>query len=238
MLRKKFVTKIAVVTGANRGIGFEVCRQLGQQGLHVILTSRDEAKGQEAVDTLRREGLEISHHLLEVTDLASIAALHRFIEAKFNRLDVLVNNAGVYPDEGVSIFDVSLETMRETMEINFYGPLYLCRAFIPLMRRRNYGRVVNVSSGAGAITDMDGRTGAYKISKLALNGLTRIMAAEVRRYNIKVNTMCPGWVRTDMGGPAAPRSPVQAADTIVWLATLPDNGPTGGFFRDRKAIPW
>lgn len=129
------MTKIAVVTGANRGIGFEVCRQLGQQGLHVVLTSPDEARGQEAVDTLRREGLEISHHPLDVTDLESVAALYRLIEAKFNRLDVLVNNGGISLDEGATIFDVSPETMRSTMEINFYGPLYLCRSFIPLMRR-------------------------------------------------------------------------------------------------------
>lgn len=232
------MTKIALVTGANRGIGFEVCRQLAEKGLRVILTSRDEAKGQEAAEILRREGYDLSYHPLEVTDVESVAKLREFVVGQFERLDVLVNNAGVYLDEGVSIFDVSLETMRLTQEINFYGPLYLCRAFVPLMRQHNYGRVVNVSSGAGSITEMDGWTGAYKISKVALNALTRIMAAEVRGYNIKVNTMCPGWVSTDMGGPGAPVTPATAADTIIWLATLPDNGPTSGFFRNRKTIPW
>jgi NAD(P)-dependent dehydrogenase (short-subunit alcohol dehydrogenase family) len=232
------MAKIALVTGANRGIGFEVCRQLAEHGLHVILTSRDATKGQEAIETLRREGYELSYHQLEVTDLTSVAILHKFVVNQFGRLDVLINNAAVYLDEGVSIFEVSLETMRLTQEINFYGPLYLCRVFVPLMRRNGYGRVVNVSSGAGSITEMDGWTAAYKISKVALNALTRIVAAEVRGYNIKVNTMCPGWVSTEMGGPGAPVTPTEAADTVVWLATLPDNGPTSGFFRNRKPIPW
>jgi NAD(P)-dependent dehydrogenase (short-subunit alcohol dehydrogenase family) len=232
------MTKFALVTGANRGIGFEVCRQLAEKGLRVILTSRDEAKGREAAELLRQEGYDLNYYPLEVADLESVARLREFVVSQFERLDVLVNNAGVYLDEGVSIFDVSLETMRLTQEINFYGPLYLCRAFVPLMRQHNYGRVVNVSSGAGSITEMDGWTGAYKISKVALNALTRIVAAEVRGYNIKVNTMCPGWVSTDMGGPGAPVTPAAAADTIIWLATLPDNGPTSGFFRNRKPIPW
>jgi NAD(P)-dependent dehydrogenase (short-subunit alcohol dehydrogenase family) len=118
------------------------------------------------------------------------------------------------------------------------GPLYLCRTFVPLMRQQNYGRVVNVSSGAGSITEMKGRTAAYKFSKVALNALTRIVADEVKGYNVKVNSMCPGWVRTDMGGPSAPRSVEEAADTIIWLATLADDGPTGGFFLDRQPISW
>jgi NAD(P)-dependent dehydrogenase (short-subunit alcohol dehydrogenase family) len=157
---------------------------------------------------------------------------------EFGRLDVLVNNAGVYPDEGISVFEVPLETVQLTMAINFYGPFHLCRAFVPLMRRQNYGRVVNVSSGAGSITELAGRTAAYKLSKVALNALTRIVADEVRGHNIKVNAMCPGWVRTEMGGPAAPRSVEEAVDTIIWLATLGDDGPTGGFFRDQQPIPW
>jgi NAD(P)-dependent dehydrogenase (short-subunit alcohol dehydrogenase family) len=232
------MTRIAVVTGANRGIGFETCRQLAGPDCHVILTSRDEAKGQQAADILRQEGKPVSYYPLDVTDLASVARLRTEVLEEFGRLDVLVNNAGVYLDEGISVFDVPLETVQLTMDVNFYGPFHLCRAFVPLMRRQNYGRVVNVSSGAGLITDMDGRTAAYKISKVALNALTRIVADEAGGYNIKVNTMCPGWVRTEMGGPAAPRSVEEAADTIIWLATLQDNGPTGGFFRDRKPIPW
>lgn len=232
------MTKIALVTGANRGIGFEACRQLAEQGLHVILTSRDAAKGEKAAQALRQEGLDLSYHPLEVADLDSVATLREFVLRQFGRLDVLVNNAGVYLDEGISVFDVPLEIMRLTQEINFYGPLYLCRAFVPLMRQHNYGRVVNVSSGSGSITEMEGRTGAYAISKVALNALTRIMAAEVRGYNIKINTMCPGWVSTDMGGPGAPVSPAEGADTITWLATLPDDGPSSGFFRNRRPVPW
>lgn len=232
------MTKIALVTGANRGIGFETCRQLADLDFHVILTSRDVAKGQQAVETLQQGGKKVTYHQLEVTDLKSVETLLAYVQKEFGRLDVLVNNAAVYPDEGVSVFSVPLDTVRMTMEINFYGPLYLCRAFVLLMRQQNYGRVVNVSSGGGSLTDMGGRTAAYKISKAALNALTRIVADEVKRYNIKVNSMCPGWVRTEMGGPAAPRSPTEAADTIIWLATLPDDGPTSGFFRDRRPIAW
>ncbi|MCB0178973.1 MAG: SDR family oxidoreductase [Anaerolineae bacterium] len=232
------MTRIALVTGANRGIGFEVCRQLAQQGLQVILTSRDVAKGQAAADVLRGEGLDISAHQLDVTDVDSVMALQAEIEAIFGRLDVLVNNAGVYLDEGVSIFDVSLEAWELTQAVNFYGPLYLCRAFIPMMHLKGYGRIVNVSSGYGSMAEMGGYTAAYRISKLALNALTRIVAAEITGHNIKINSMCPGWVNTTMGGPAAPKSPVAGADTITWLATLPDDGPTGGFFRDRQPIPW
>jgi len=232
------MTGIAVVTGANRGIGLETCRQLAGSDCHVILTSRDEVRGQQAADILRQEGKPVSYHQLEVTDMASVARLRTDILKEFGRVDVLVNNAGVYLDEGISVIEVPLETVQLTMDVNFYGPYHLCRAFVPLMRQQNYGRVVNVSSGAGSITEMNGRTAAYKISKVALNALTRIVADEVRGYNVKVNTMCPGWVRTEMGGPAAPRSVEEAADTIIWLATLQDDGPTGGFFRDRKPIPW
>lgn len=230
--------KIALVTGANRGIGFETCRQLAIHGLRAILTSRDPIKGQSAAESLRREGLAVDYHALDVTDLDSIYSIYEDIQEKFGRLDVLVNNAGVYLDEGDSVFKVPMEVFRETMEVNFYGSLNLCRAFVPMMRKNNYGRVVNVSSGYGSITQMGRYTAAYRISKAALNALTRIVAAEVAGKNIKVNSMCPGWVRTDMGGSSAPRSPEKGADTIVWLATLPADGPTNGFFRDRKPIPW
>lgn len=232
------MTKIALVTGANRGIGFEGCRQLAARGMPVILTGRNITKTRAAAALLRDEGLKVSPFQLDVTDIDSIATLLEEIEKTFGRLDILVNNAGVYLDEDVSVFDVPLETMRLTQEINFYGPLNMCRAFVPMMRLQNYGRVVNVSSGYGAMADMGGRTAAYRISKLALNALTRIVADEVKGANIKVNSVCPGWVNTDMGGPAAPRSVGEGADTITWLATLPDDGPSGGFFRDRQPIPW
>jgi NAD(P)-dependent dehydrogenase (short-subunit alcohol dehydrogenase family) len=190
------------------------------------------------VGSLRSEGIDIAFHQLDVTDLESINRLKEYLQDNYPNLDILVNNAGIFLDSGKSVFDVSLEDMRATMETNFFGPLNLCRAVVPIMRENGYGRIVNVSSSMGSISNMGGRSAAYKISKVALNALTRIMADEVRTDNIKVNTMSPGWVRTDMGGPNAPRGLSEGADTIVWLATLPDDGPSGGFFQDRRPTSW
>jgi len=230
--------QVAIITGANRGIGLETCRQLSQQGIRTILTSRDESKGQAAVRNLREEGGEILYHQLDVTDLGSISRLLSFVDENFVQLDILVNNAGVFLDRGTSVFDLPLEILQATMDTNFVGALNMCQAFVPLMRKNKFGRIVNVSSGMGSITSMGGHSAAYKLSKAALNALTRIMADELKEDNILVNTMAPGWVRTDMGGPSAPRSLAQGADTIIWLATLPDDGPTGGFFEDRQMVPW
>ena len=230
--------QVAIVTGANRGIGFETCRQLCQQGIRTILTSRDESKGQAAVRNLQEEEGEIIYHQLDVTDLGSISRLRSFVEGKYNRLDILVNNAGVFLDRSTSVFDLPLEILQETMDTNFVGALNMCQAFVPLMQKHKFGRIVNVSSGMGSINSMGGGSAAYKLSKATLNALTRIMADELKDDQILVNTMAPGWVRTDMGGPSAPRSLAQGADTITWLATLPDDGPTGGFFEDRQSIPW
>jgi NAD(P)-dependent dehydrogenase (short-subunit alcohol dehydrogenase family) len=232
------VKRIALVTGGNRGIGFEICRQLGQRGLHVILTSRDADKGHKAAEKLRGEGLDVSYHPLDVTDPASVEAARDHVQREHGRLDVLVNNAGVYLDEGVSVFNVSPEVVRHTLEVNTVGPFLTCRAFVPMMRRSGYGRVVNVSSGAGDINTMKGRTAAYRMSKAALNALTRIVASEVSGHNVKVNAVGPGWVRTEMGGRGAPRSVEEGADTAVWLATLPDDGPTDGYFYDREQVEW
>ncbi|HAZ49318.1 MAG TPA: short-chain dehydrogenase [Cyanobacteria bacterium UBA11371] len=234
--------KVAVVTGANRGLGFETCRQLAKQGIQVILTSRDEAKGKAAAEKLQAEGLDVKFHLLDVTSPDSIEHLAQFIRNEFGRLDILVNNAGIALDfvfgpEG-SIFNSKIETLQKTIETNTYAPLLLCQALIPLMKANNYGRVVNVSSGAGQLEDMQTGYATYRISKTALNAVTRIIANELKETNILVNAVCPGWVKTDMGGPNAPRSLEEGVDTIVWLATLPDDGPTSGFFRDRKPIPW
>lgn len=230
--------RIILVTGGNRGIGFAICRALGKQGHAVILTGRDSASGERAAETLRREGSRVQFRTLDVTSAAHISDLAAWVQREFGRLDVLVNNAAVYLDEGVSVFDVPMDTVRTTLETNLYGPLMLCQAFVPLMKQRNYGRVVNVSSEAGSLESMNSVSPSYSISKAALNALTRIVADEVRGYNIKVNTMCPGWVRTEMGGSGAPRTPEEGADTAVWLATLPDTGPTNGFFRDRQPLPW
>jgi NAD(P)-dependent dehydrogenase (short-subunit alcohol dehydrogenase family) len=155
------------------------------------------------------------------------------------RADVLVNNAGVMLDGGGRrIADLSLDVLQATLEVNLYGALRVTQALLPMMRRHRYGRIVNLSSGLGQLADMGSGTPAYRISKTALNAFTRILAAELEGTNIKVNSLCPGWVRTDLGGPNAPRSVEEGADTAVWLATLPDKGPSGGFFRDRKRIAW
>ncbi|HVS27003.1 MAG TPA: SDR family oxidoreductase [Burkholderiales bacterium] len=231
--------KIAVVTGANRGIGFEICRQLARKEITVVLTSRDEVKGRMAVAQLRSEGLEAEFHQLEVTDGPGIRRLTHYLERKYGAADILVNNAGIMIDpKGSNLLDAELKVVRQTLEINVYGPLLLCQALIPLMRRKNYGRIVNLSSGLGQLSEMGAGTPAYRLSKVALNAVTRMLAAELKGTNILVNSMCPGWVRTEMGGSKAPREAEQGADTAVWLATLPHGSASGGFYRDRKTIPW
>ena len=224
----------ALVTGGNRGIGFEACRQLARAGLHVVLTARDPGRGEEAAKALRDEGLPVSFEQIDVTDGGSVEACARRLSGAGTEIDVLVNNAGVYPTEGV--FSVDEETFRRALDINTLGPFRTCRTFVPVMVRRGYGRVVNVSSGGGSFGEGIGPV-AYGASKAALNALT-VKVAEAVRGNVKANAMCPGWVRTDMGGAGAPRSPEQAAETLVWLATLPADGPNGGLFRDRRPIPW
>jgi NAD(P)-dependent dehydrogenase (short-subunit alcohol dehydrogenase family) len=231
--------KVAVVTGANRGMGFEVSRQLAKIGMQVILTSRDPEKGQKAAEQLRTEGLEVVYCPLDVTNPESIASLSQFIHEELGRLDVLINNAGLLIDApDTSVFDAKVDTLRRTMETNVYGPLQLIQALVPLMKKHHYGRIVNVSSGMGQLTDMGGGYPAYRTSKASLNALTRIFADELQGTKILVNSMCPGWVKTDMGGPGATRTPEQGVDTMVWLATLADGGPTGAFFRDREPIAW
>jgi NAD(P)-dependent dehydrogenase (short-subunit alcohol dehydrogenase family) len=231
--------RLAVVTGGNKGIGYEICRQLARKGLRVVLTSRDAEKGGEARKRLERERLDVLHHPLDVTDQASVATIAGHLESEYDRVDVLVNNAGILIDSrSTSVLREKEETFRATLETNFYGALRMCQALVPLMQKNHYGRVVNLSSGLGQLDDMGDGTPAYRVSKTALNALTRMVASAVEGDNILVNSMCPGWVRTDMGGPGASRSVEQGAETAVWLATLPRDGPTGGFFRDKKPIPW
>ena len=232
--------RVAVVTGANRGIGLEICGQLARRGgMRVVLTARDATSGEEAARQRRAEGLDVHFHVLDVTDEQSVGTFARWLEAACKRCDVLVNNAGVMIDpRGSRVLESKLETYRETLEVNFFGPLRLAQAIVPLMKKEGYGRIVNISSGQGQLADMGVGTPAYRVSKTALNALTRMLAAELRGSGILVNAMCPGWVRTRMGGPSAPRSVAQGADTAVWLAMLPDGGASGGFFRDRKPIPW
>jgi len=239
------IQRVAVVTGANRGIGFEICRQLAQKGLLVVLTSRDQEKGLEACKKLAKEEYNVRYCQLDITHAAHINRLWSFLHKEFGRCDCLINNAGIFldrpgPDNNRTpgVFDVSAETLRQTMETNVYGPLLLCQAVIPLMKKNHYGRIVNLSSGLGQLSEMNGGYPAYRISKTAINALTRIVADEVKNQNILINSVCPGWVKTGMGGPNATRSIPEGADTAVWLAILPDNGPRGKFFRDRKEIPW
>lgn len=210
---------------------------MAQKGYQVVLTSRDEAKGQAAATALRQNGANIVYQPLDVSSEASVQQLRSFVVNKLGRVDALINNAAVYLDEGRDVLDVEMDIFRTTIETNTYGPLMLCQAIVPLMVKQDYGRVVNVSSGSGQLSSMSGDTPAYCLSKLALNGLTMMVANTVKGKNVLVNAVCPGWVRTDMS-PNGPRSVEEGADTIVWLATLPDGGPNGGFFRDRKPIPW
>ena len=227
--------RVALVSGANRGIGREVVRQLAGRGVTTILGSRDEEKGRAAAEGI--DGV-VRVRQLDVTDEKGIAELARGVEEEFGRLDVLVNNAGIAADGGQRGVDADLDVVRGTLEMNLFGAWRLCEAFVPLMQRNRYGRIVNVSSGMGALNDMGGGSPAYRVSKTSLNALTRILASELRGSGILVNSVCPGWVQTDMGGPGASRTVEEGADTPVWAATLPDNGPTGGFFRDRRPIPW
>jgi len=235
--------RIALVTGANRGLGFETSRQLARLGQKVVMAARDEAKGREAARTLANEGLEVLFHPLDVTSAQSVAALTRFAEGEFGGIDILVNNAGVMldgrsPRPAPVILPSDLEIFERTYAANVFGPVLLCQAIVPGMREREWGRVVNVSSGLGQLVDMRAGWPAYRSSKAALNALTRVLAAELAGTHVLVNAVDPGWVRTDMGGAQADRSTLEGSDTIVWAATLPDDGPSGGFFRDRQLIPW
>jgi NAD(P)-dependent dehydrogenase (short-subunit alcohol dehydrogenase family) len=227
--------RVALVSGGNRGIGLEICRQLAGRGIAVILGSRDEEGGKEAAENL--PGNVVAHQL-DVTDDESVDRLASSVEEEFGRLDILVNNAGISNDDGQRGVDADLYRVREALETNLLGAWRLCGIAIPLMQRNDYGRIVNISTGLAALEDMGGGWPGYRVSKTALNALTRILASELRGSGILVNSVCPGWVQTEMGGSGAPRPVEEGADTPVWAATLPKGGPTGGFFRDRRPIPW
>jgi NAD(P)-dependent dehydrogenase (short-subunit alcohol dehydrogenase family) len=207
-------------------------------GVEVVLCARDPAKARAAVDLLAAEGLTVKPHTLDVTSGESIAAAVEAIENESGRLDILVNNAGVFLDKDGAAETVDLDRVRRTMETNTYGPILLCQAAIPLMRRQGYGRIVNLASELGSLTDMSTLYPAYRMSKTALIAYTRVLANELTGTGILVNSMCPGWVKTEMGGPNATREIEDSVDTALWLASLPDDGPTGGFFKDRKPLPW
>jgi NAD(P)-dependent dehydrogenase (short-subunit alcohol dehydrogenase family) len=229
-------SRVAIVTGGNRGIGYEVCKELSKSGCEVVLTTRNEVDGKNAKVALHYD--DITYHKLDVTDFKDILYLRDWILKRYGRLDILINNAGIYLDEGVSVFDVDKKIIEETLAVNFYGAFQMCKAFVPIMKQNRYGRIVNISSGYGAMNEMAGYQAANRISKASLNALTLIMADELRDVNIKVNAVCPGWVSTAMGGKSAPTSPHMAAMDIVHFALVDAKGPTGRFFRYKKAIHW
>ncbi len=239
--------RVAVVTGGNGGLGLEVCRSLAKQGIRVVLTARDRAKGLLAVEAFRKEELSVRFHELDVSNATSIEALADFVEKKFRRCDILVNNAGIFPDlvnhdvgDPLGVLRAPIDHVRKAMETNTYGPILLCQRLIPLMKKNGYGRIVNVSSGLGQLGDFEGEGKflAYRVSKTALNMVTRVFAAELKGTNVLINSVCPGWCRTGLGGPYASRAPEKGAEGIVWLALLPDGGPSGKFFRDQQEIIW
>ncbi len=229
---------VALVTGANRGIGLEVARQLARLGFTVILGARDAAKGEEAAARLGGEGAGVIARRLDVTDEGSVEELRRWTGERFGKLDVLVNNAAILYDSWQRAAGANLETVREAFETNTLGAWRMSKAFGPLLGESGRGLIVNVSSESGSLALMGAGTPAYSVSKAALNALTRMLAAELKSSGILVNSVCPGWVKTDMGGPDAPRSVEEGAAGIVWAATLPDDGPTGGFFRDGRPLDW
>lgn len=230
--------RIALVTGANRGLGYEISRQLGAAKFTVIAAARDAAKSEDAAKRLREAGVDARPLTLDVRDAKSVAAARERVERETGRVDVLVNNAGVFIDKDKKGIEIDEATVLSTFDTNALGALRVAQAFAPLMVKQGYGRIVNLSSGLGTLTDMGGGFPSYRISKTALNAITRLLASELEGKNVLVNSMCPGWCRTDMGGPNADRSPEQGAETAVFLATLPDGGPTGKYFRDRREIAW
>ena len=228
---------VIVVTGGNRGIGLEICRQLASRGAQVVLTARKAEAGRQAVEKLAAEKLTVRFHPLEVTSADSGGALRDYLDRTFGRLDVLINNAGIISDEEASGLEVKLSTVRTTLETNTLGPLQLSQTLVPLLKRSRAARIVNMSSGMGALSDIGAGYAAYRISKAELNAVTGILAAELRGA-VAINSMCPGWVRTDMGGANAERDVSQGADTAVWLALDAPQDLSGKFLRDRKVIAW
>lgn len=232
--------KVALITGANKGLGLEIARQLGQQGLTVVLGAR---AGKAAAPTaeLRAQGLDAHDITLDVTSHDDIATLPTFFETQFGRLDVLINNAGVQLDQG---FDISPDTLRQTYEANVVGPYAITQALLPLLRQAPAGRIVNQSSILGSLTAISqGQGGSwatpgYTSSKAALNMLTVVLAQHLADTAIKVNAAHPGWVKTDLGGESAPLGVAEGAQTAVRLALLPADGPTGGYFHNDEHLPW
>jgi len=235
--------KIALVTGANKGIGFETSRQLGKLGYKVLLGIRDKERGQKAVDALKEEGIDAQLIVLDVTSQNTIDNAVKFIEKEYGHLDILINNAGVFLEKGVLPSQLKLTTLRETFEVNFFGAFAMITAMLPLLKKSTGGRIVNVSSGQGSLTRSSGPDStriqlAYNSSKAALNALTIQFAKELKNTPIKINAAAPGYTITDMNEGKGQRTVQQASQIIVKLAMLDETGTSGGYFEDAGEIPW
>ena len=229
--------KIALITGTNRGIGLETSKQLASKGITVIMTARNMQAGRPMVNELRKQWKHVWFHQLDVNDEKSIQDTYQYLENSYGKLDILINNAGVFLDNGKISLDLDIDALRSTMETNLYGPYRLIQVMLPLLKKSDGARIINLSSTMGQFSSMSERSAAYRISKTALNAMTVIFSAELSAFNIKVNSVHPGWVRTDMGGYNATKSVEEGADSVVWLATA-DEIPNGKFIYERKVINW
>ena len=229
--------KIALITGANKGIGYEIARQLGEKGYHVLVAARKADAGKQAVFSLQKGGASAEFVQIDVSDQASIQKAAKTMAAQFDHLDALVNNAAIMEDKS-NVTEVTDDLLQRTLKTNTFGPLLMTQAFLPLLTKSPGATVVNMSSGLGQLSDMADTYPAYSISKTSLNAVTRQFAAALRDKDVTVNSVCPGWVKTDMGGANAPRTVQQGADTVTWLATEAPRDLTGQFLRDRAVIPW
>ncbi|MBI4370454.1 MAG: SDR family oxidoreductase [Elusimicrobia bacterium] len=233
----KPLKKVVLITGSSRGIGFEAARQLARQGCAVLITARTSAKAQSAAKKLAREGRDVAWLEMDAANKASIRRAKAKVMKQYGHLDVLINNAAIYEDSTDSLLESAAETILKHFENNTLGPILVCQVFMPLILKSDDARIINVSSGYGSLAEMRARAPGYSISKAALNAATRQLAAFCE-HKVSINSVCPGWVRTDMGGPNAPRSVEKGAETVVWLASDAPRELTGKFFRDKREIGW